>query len=427
MKINIPTYTKLLTFCIISSLIHISCVKEYWPELEEWHENLLTVEGKITNEIGPYTVLLSRSIAVDKNPEEVPESGAIVSITDNEDNIETLIEIEKGKYITSQFGMQGVVGRKYKITIKTSDGSTYESAYEELRAPVDIDELSATIETKSILTNGDLSIEDGVQFYVLFSNNNNTKNFFYWELAETWEYHSTQTIDYQMFKDDNRESIRSVEDLHPVDDSRFLYYCYNNDIMRETFTFNSKYSNASNSLIPLSFLSFKNEKSYIKYKLEVNQLSISENANVFLKKIKEQESDQSGLYTTQPVQIRGNIYNINNENEPVLGYFFIAGISAKNILIRPPNGYTFPRESCAIPDTDNIISKLQTKKFSHYPVYITMVPKIEQEEQEGENDVFEPAIFNPYCIDCTARGGDTIRPDYWSNDLLYPLPEKDLK
>lgn len=422
MKINIPTYTKLLTFCIIYSLIPISCVEKYWPELEEGHENFLTVEGKITNETGPYTVLLSRSTTVDKNPEEVPESGAIVSITDNEDNIETLIEIKTGKYVTSQFGMQGVVGRKYKITIITSDGSTYESAYEELRAPVDIDELSATIESKSILTNGDLSIEDGVQFYVLFSNNNNTKNFFYWELAETWEYHSAQTIDYQMFKDDNRESIRSVEDLDPVDDSRFLYYCYNNDIIRETFTFNSRYSNTSNSLIPLSFLSFKNKKSYIKYKLEVNQLSISENANVFLKKIREQESDQSGLYTTQPVQIRGNIYNTNNENEPVLGYFFIAGISVKNILIRRPGHITFPREFCASPDTDNILRKLQSEIFPHYPVYITMVPKI---EQEGDNDEWEPAIFNPYCIDCTLRGGDTIRPNYWSNDLLYPLPKKD--
>src|SRR5581483_8560589 len=89
----------------------------------------LVVEGLITDQPGPYVVTISRAVPVTQDAQlqtpPIYESGATVVIQDDQGNRETLIEKSSGSYYTSFF--QGIVGRTYSISIKTIDGSTYES------------------------------------------------------------------------------------------------------------------------------------------------------------------------------------------------------------------------------------------------------------------------------------------------------------
>ena len=72
----------------------ISCVEEFQPQLNESDE-LLVVDGKITNLEGPYTIKLSRSSGLDIHAIE-PVAGASVVIIEENGPTVSLTEIEPG-------------------------------------------------------------------------------------------------------------------------------------------------------------------------------------------------------------------------------------------------------------------------------------------------------------------------------------------
>ena len=69
-----------------------SCIDEYWPELDKY-ENLLVVDGYISNEPGPYEVKLSLSSKVDQLTTN-PVPNATVIIMDDQGVSEVLTETE---------------------------------------------------------------------------------------------------------------------------------------------------------------------------------------------------------------------------------------------------------------------------------------------------------------------------------------------
>src|SRR5271157_4691877 len=90
----------------------------------------LVVNGLITNDttllIAPSYVVLSISsqyIFKDTTPDY--ETGAKVILTDNIGNIDTLPEVENGRYDINHNIIIGVVGRGYKIDIYTKEGQHY--------------------------------------------------------------------------------------------------------------------------------------------------------------------------------------------------------------------------------------------------------------------------------------------------------------
>lgn len=119
----------------------------------------LVIEGNISDQPGPYYVILSMSkIYSDSNQfEGVP--GALVIVSDDAGNTDTLSELLPGLYSTST--LQGVVGRTYHLQVNTS-GKTYDS-YCPMHAPVPIDTILITEQTdfqgKTKLV-GDIQVHD---------------------------------------------------------------------------------------------------------------------------------------------------------------------------------------------------------------------------------------------------------------------------
>ena len=151
MRINLVV---ILFFIILS---FTTCVKQVTPHVEKYDE-LLVVEGALTDQPGPYTVKLSISSDLLQRLQYNPYSKCIVEISDNDGNSETLTEVSPGIYKTDSLGIQGVVGRTYKIKISTPDGQLYESEDEVLRKSIGIQSLDAEYEQKDG--------RDGYQFYL---------------------------------------------------------------------------------------------------------------------------------------------------------------------------------------------------------------------------------------------------------------------
>ena len=104
----------------------------------------VVVEANISDQPGPYYVLVSKSKLFNEDNNIQGVAGATVVISDDAGNSDTLTEpFIAGLYQTNT--IQGVVGRNYRIQV-TVEGVTYES-FSQMQPPVDIDSLYVFYET----------------------------------------------------------------------------------------------------------------------------------------------------------------------------------------------------------------------------------------------------------------------------------------
>ncbi|MBE0655076.1 MAG: DUF4249 family protein, partial [Bacteroidales bacterium] len=184
--------------------ISTSCVEKYWPELNKENEKILVVDGRISNFPGPYTVKLSSSSSV-LDTLFIPKSSATVTILDDHGNQEVLTETSPGIYQTKPDGIQGIIGNSYKIKINLLDGTSYESDFEELLNPAAVEDVYYEKEMHYAQNNLETD-QEGYQFYVNSEPTGSSKSYFFWEIEETYEYHSSYRI-YYMYNGKNNNAF----------------------------------------------------------------------------------------------------------------------------------------------------------------------------------------------------------------------------
>jgi Domain of unknown function (DUF4249) len=125
---------RLILLSIMSALIAVSCTKNIHLNLQN-ASGLLVMEGNISDQPGPYTVLLSKTVTYYDSNAIIPVSGAHVTIADDAGNKDSLLELSPGKYFTTS--IVGTVGRTYHLSVN-SGGKQYD-AYSTMNPPVSID------------------------------------------------------------------------------------------------------------------------------------------------------------------------------------------------------------------------------------------------------------------------------------------------
>ncbi len=374
-------------YFILPVIIITSCVKEFDPKLDKF-EDILVVDGMITNEQGPYIIKLS--IASNTNlTKSTPVSNAKVTIISQSGEKEKLTEYAPGEYRTDKNGIRGKVGEKYKLSIKTSQRILYESKYSELREPTGINTIESKVEYHRSETSNIQTV--GYQFNVTTNKAYYDNNYFLWFLEGTYKIKTIYPIKYTYAG--YYRKVKNADTLH------ICYATYN---INEVYTASTE-GLSSNRIIkqPLTFIPGDDKKLEERYSLLVKQYSIDEDAYIFWKNIEKQSSSGSSLYTAQPFQIKGNIKNIYNKNEPVLGYFLVAGVSKKRIFVNRPPEMTY-QEECQI-ETYKVSDFLRFSSPAEWPIYLTP-------SDSGLGMAFGT------CIDCTAAEGSTTKKPYFWTD-----------
>lgn len=377
MKIKIYSLILLSHFLLLSS-----CIDEYWPDIKKY-DNLLVIDGVITNGSAPYTISLSVSTDINA-PRHIPYENCEVSIIDDLYNEVDLIEEEPGKYKTQGEELVGQPSRQYKLTINTPDGKTYESSFETLKAPVEIDTIYNLIEYhESSTEDHDLA---GYQFYIDTKTAEYDSAYFWWSLEETYEYNADFTIEYTY-----------SGSIKPFTNWDTLYTCWRTLKVNKIFITNTENLAESRVLnFPLNYVDTETRRLSVRYSLLINQYTIDAKVYEYWNNIKTQIEESGSLYSTQPFQVRGNMVNVDDPEEPVLGYFIAAGLSQKRIFPDPPAGVLFYYSTC-LPVFD---MGLGFTRPWHWPIYITLI-----------NGTF--ATASEGCFDCTSKGGTTEMPEFW--------------
>jgi hypothetical protein len=149
---------------------------------------------------------------------------------------------------------------------------------------------------------------------------------------------------------------------------------------------------------PLHFVDNTTRRLIDLYSILVIQQAISPEAFTFWDQLRMNNVERGGLYETQPLPVKGNMYNLTKPEQAVLGYFQVASVKTKRLFIRNvPDLELIHPASCGV-----YILKYGLREFTpvDYPVYLLNFKGAFLELTEE-------------CIFCTRMGGTTVKPDFW--------------
>lgn len=303
-----------------------SCISLYQPEAAAISPALV-VEGMITDQPGPYTVTLTQTADYSVKALNLVVTGATVALLDELGNQEILQEIPStGIYQTKANGLQGVVGRRYKLSILTTAGKRYESEAELLKAAVPIQRLYYQFRLDPYaLTSEDQS---GWDVYLDTKDPEATGDYYRW----TWtNYTYTQVC----------HTYRASPFSDVFYDQSCCAPCWNINRCYNCLTVSSD-ALVNGQSISGQFITRVPFTSRFRYYLEVEQQTISRGAFQFFESVRKLTANNGGLFDSAPALVRGNIRCVSSPDEPAFGYFGASGIATKAIYVDRLDGIGTP-------------------------------------------------------------------------------------
>ncbi len=387
-----------LTLSILLVVLSNGCIEPFEPDVKESDE-IMVINGRLTDLQGIQTISISRSSPYN-SPQLRPVSGCVVRVEDETGNGITFIENSNGIYQTVLEPDFLAVGKAYKLMVFTPEDEVYESEFDSLLACAPIDSLSYRLEVQGT-SNPDINYY-GIRFYLDMKGSTQESSSYMWNFEETWEYLAYYPIKY----------LWDGYILQEFIPQKFgLEVCYLTKSLKN-YEVGSSGTMSSNEIRqqPLHFVSNQTPRLAARYSLLVAQQSLSDGAFLYWDRMRAQSGDTGGLYETQPSRTTGNISNINNPEEKVLGYFFVSQVKEKRITVS--NHFNFPivRFYCPL-DTVIFLGDLDPPypylMFDFQPDTLTPPPP-------EVTDLHYIYSFKE-CFDCTYRGGVTTKPEYWDD------------
>lgn len=384
-----PVSSKNIIIPIFIFITLAGCIEPFTPQIDESEESLV-IEGQIADQEGFHYIHISRT-APYNDPHKIPEPDCQVEVVDNYGNIFEFYESDSGVYMQWLPKDFLNIGTQYKVKVITTDGNIYESDFNELlSSSPPIDNIYYEIETRE--TDDPDKPLNGIQFYLDLNAPGDFARNYRWELEETWEYEAAYRIQY--YYDGT---------IHEIDDPFFLFRCWRTEPIRKIYTFTTRYS-TSNTInkFPLNYVSNQSNRLKIKYSLLVKQYSLSNTAYDYWFQVQKQSQERGGLYETQPVQIQGNISNINDPEEVVLGFFDVSSVPEKRIFVSESFNFRIYDAICYL---RGIEYERQLRMYTIFPVYMI------SQSAMGTGPPYGVGFGT--CFDCTNGGGVTEKPDFW--------------
>lgn len=270
----------------------------------------LVVEGRITNGGEPVEVRLSWTTGYDHGYRPPKLSGATVCISDSEGNCTDLHEVDNGLYSSVGTGLEGREGVSYYIEIGLPDGRRYVSTPEELQSAPGIDTSYADFTYRERINRFNfVERVPSMELYADVINPLSENNYLLWE----WE-------GVYMFDPPLAPLPQTCYITEPGIYSRL-------NLMSD--------ENFSSELVRAQKVDFVDVDFRFKtrYSVELQQYALSVEAFDYLRGLKHQLDRSGSITDPPPYRVRGNIINSADENEVVLGYFYVAGKAVSHLFI----------------------------------------------------------------------------------------------
>ncbi len=297
--------------------------------------NVVVVDGTITNLAEPQIIRLSRSLTVSGLPGFIPITKASVEVVVDSGQVIPAHETVDGSYqFPSDF--KGQIGHRYQLRFTLSEGITYQSTPETMQAVPPIAEVSVQFNPASISPAFAGNYTAGHDLFVDTQDPPNQTNYYRWEwtLYEKldWCRSCTQAL-YLVW---DLSDTYLIEDCDKPDEQIPGGGYFVNDYPCRTDCWQIIYSSNINVLSD----QYVNGKRIVKQKaaqipfydysgalVELRQASLTASAYTYFKHLEEQTQNTGGVADTPPSVPAGNVHQLANEREVVVGYFTASAVA----------------------------------------------------------------------------------------------------
>jgi hypothetical protein len=373
---------KKIAYMVILSMSAISCRKAYNPPVVAGNANYLVVEGIINTGPDSTIINLSRTVNLSQKIVNNPELNATVTVESDQNGSFPLQAVANGMYVSPGLNLDD--SRMYRLRINTADGKTYLSDFGTPKISPPIDSVGVFVQPK------------GLQIYLSTHDPSNNTRYYLWVYNETWLFHPYFTS-YYIISGDSARLRTASEDV---------YTCFATDTT-STIVINSSAKLTKDVIYqtPITFLPSTSEKIEDRYSINIKQYAITPAAYNYYQLLKTNTENLGTIFDAQPSQLPGNIHEVGNPAEPVIGYISVGTVAQKRIFIDNRNlpawlPITYYDAIGCFHDTLNINSVAQFDYYYlHKPPYF--IPSI----------LPNKGVY-AICADCTLRG-TKITPPFW--------------
>jgi len=368
-------------------LLLCHCKKPYTPPVIVSKNSYLVVEGVVNPGTDSTIIKLSKTVNLNAAVTINPIFDATVTVEDNQGNSWPLINNGTGGYVSS--GLNLSVLQQYRLRIMTN-GNQYLSDFVPVKLAPPIDSVGYN------LTN------NGIQIYVNAHDPANATRYYRWDYNETWMFHSKYYADLVV------DTVQDV--LVDLPYPQQVYHCWGNDASSTIVLDNTSklkadvvYQN------PLTIIPYTSEKFEQEYSILVKQYALTADAFTFYQNMKKNTEQLGSIFDAQPSQLIGNIHNVADAGEPVIGYVSVSNVQSKRVFltsnILPPNTQAIYPYDCEQDTalTGAVQGILLDRPFSFRPT-------IRAYDKRG--NPIGVLYSTPICVDCSLRGTIT-KPSFW--------------
>ncbi|MEM6628332.1 MAG: DUF4249 domain-containing protein [Bacteroidota bacterium] len=367
------------------------------PEINSF----LVVDGLITDLPGPYEVKLSLSGPLSSN-DFIQVEGAEVRIEEENGVVEILTEEATGLYRTSETGIRGRAGNRYKLYIRLPEGQQYTTDWQLLKAAPPIEEVYYQFERRD---RPDGRLERGTQIYLSTVDPQAQTQFYRWEWEATWLHVAPFSSGLKFLGNDEAEFVGSNT------------VCYNTTLS-SNINIGSSLGNTNDQIsdFPLLFVSTFGMELMFRYSILVKQYALTEEEYFFWTNLEEANENSGSLFDRQPQSNTGNVFRMENDAEPVLGYFSASGVSEKRLFI---DRTELPRDvNVGLAYTNDCFTRADTltkERETDQDVFNAILSgrKFYDFIRDANLGILGWVLVPCECYDCKELGGTTEIPDFW--------------
>lgn len=371
---------RLLLFLSVCMLFG-ACKEPFTPKVTNINSNLLVVEGFVNISDSTF-IKLSRTVILAENKITTnPEIGAMVLIESDNNQTYPLKEESSGLYKAPVMNLNK--NSKYRIKIKTAKGVNYASDFVEAKVAPAIDNVG--FEAKS----------NGLQVHVSTRDVSNQSIYYRWEFEESWRFNA-KFNSLLIFN----QSFQRLIGRQPTIEN--IYECWSSSksttiVLGSSIKLNQDVISQS----PVVLIPAESEKIGIAYSVLVKQYVLTKEAYEFWENLKKNTESLGSIFDAQPSQLTGNVHNLDDSTEPVIGYIGAGTVQSKRVFI-----------------TKSELPSVWKVKYP-YDCIPTVVPEKNVINAFSDGKVI-PIDFDPNgvlaasreCADCTIRGSNK-KPSFW--------------
>jgi len=385
---------KLRNACFLAILLLFCCRKPYNPPASSTTNSYLVVEGVINSGSDSTIIKLSKTVKLNAGVTINPLPGATVTVEGSQSSTWPLADDGKGNYISTGLNLSS--SQQYRLRIRTADGSQYVSDFEPVKPTPPIDSIGFIIQN------------DGVQLYVNAHDPANNTRYYRWDYQETWIFHA----DYLSLSvlDTNTNKI-----VYRRDDQK-VYFCFAHGSSSSILLGST--AKLTQDVVyqgPITKIPLSSEKLESKYSILLRQYALTPDAYTFYTNLKKNTEQLGSIFDAQPSQLTGNIHNVADAGQPVIGFITVTNVQSKRIFIPstelPANNssvypYKCEQDTALLADKDGF-NQAQNILITPPRYYEATVPL-----SAPGGGIYAYLYSTPICMDCTLRGF-TQTPPFW--------------